>query len=64
MGRAGHRVDRRSAIAQWNLPVDEALLVETRLGLDSLTSGEALEGAARFAGGAGRGGATVTGAGA
>jgi enoyl-CoA hydratase len=55
------RNDRRSALAQWDLPVDEALLVETRLGLDSLASGEALEGAARFAGGAGRGGSTVAG---
>ena len=43
---------------------DEALLVETRLGLDSLASGEALEGAARFAGGAGRGGSTVADTGA
>jgi enoyl-CoA hydratase len=58
------RNDRRSALAQWDLPVDEALLVETRLGLDSLSSGEALEGAARFAGGAGRGGTTVAGPGA
>ena len=53
------RNDRRSALALWDLPVDAALLVETRLGLDSLASGEALEGAARFAGGAGRGGSTV-----
>ena len=53
------RNDRRSAIAQWNLPVAEALVVETRFGLDSLASGEALGGAARFAGGAGRGGTTV-----
>ena len=58
------RNDRRSALAQWDLPVDEALLVETRLGLNSLASGEALEGAARFAGGAGRGGSTVADAGA
>ena len=55
------RNDRLSAIAQWDLPVDEALLVETRFGLASLASGEALEGAARFAGGAGRGGTTVSG---
>jgi enoyl-CoA hydratase len=54
------RNDRLSAIAQWNLPVDEALAVETRFGLASLSSGEALEGAARFAGGAGRGGTTVS----
>ena len=53
------RNDRRSAIDQWSLPVDEALAHETRLGLASLASGEALEGAARFAGGAGRGGSTV-----
>lgn len=58
------RNDRRSALAQWDLPVEEALAVETRFGLDSLASGEALEGATRFAGGAGRGGATVTGPGA
>lgn len=55
------RNDRRSAIDQWPLPVDEALAHETRLGLASLVSGEALEGAARFAGGAGRGGSTVAG---
>jgi enoyl-CoA hydratase len=58
------RNDRRSALAQWDLAVDDALLVETRLGLDSLASGEALEGASRFAGGAGRGGTTVADAGA
>jgi enoyl-CoA hydratase len=57
------RNDRRSAIDQWNLPVDAALGHETRLGLASLASGEALEGAARFAGGAGRGGTTVAGPG-
>jgi enoyl-CoA hydratase len=55
------RNDRLSALAQWDLPVAEALLVETRFGLSSLASGEALEGAARFAGGAGRGGTTVSG---
>ena len=54
------RNDRQSAIGQWDLPVDGALLHETRLGLDSLASGEALEGAARFSGGAGRGGTTVS----
>ncbi len=53
------RNDRRSAVEQWGLSVDEALRLETRLGLDSLASGEALEGASRFAGGAGRGGSTV-----
>ena len=53
------RNDRRSALDQWNLSVPDALLHETRLGIDSLRSGEALEGAARFADGAGRGGSTV-----
>jgi len=53
------RNDRRSAIEQWDRPVPDALLVETRYGLASLASGEALEGAGRFASGSGRGGATV-----
>ena len=44
---------------QWNLSVPEALLHETRLGLDSLRSGEAIEGATRFTDGAGRAGTTV-----
>ena len=57
------RNDRRSTLAQWDLPVDEALALETVFGLDSLASGEALEGATRFAGGSGRGGAPVTGPG-
>jgi enoyl-CoA hydratase len=54
------RNDRRSAVDQWNLSVTDALLLETRLGLDSLRSGEAVAGATRFTGGAGRGGSTVT----
>ncbi len=53
------RNDRASARAQWNLDIGEALAVETRLGLASLASGEAVEGAGRFASGAGRGGAPV-----
>jgi enoyl-CoA hydratase len=53
------RNDRRSALDQWNLSVPEALLHETRLGIDSLRSGEAVEGATRFSAGAGRGGSTV-----
>ncbi len=53
------RSDRLSALAQWGLTAPEALLVETRLGLESLRSGEALSGAARFADGAGRGGVSV-----
>ncbi len=55
------RNDRRSAVDQWSLSVPDALRHETRLGLASLASGEALDGAGRFLGGAGRGGATVAG---
>jgi enoyl-CoA hydratase len=50
------RNDRRSAIEQWELGEGEAMANEIRVGLDSLSSAEAVEGAARLAGGAGRGG--------
>jgi enoyl-CoA hydratase len=46
--------DRRSAYEQWDLPLLEALRRETQLGLEVLRSGESLEGARRFASGAGR----------
>ena len=48
------RNDRRSSYRQWGLSVDDALAFETEVGLDTLASGEALEGATRFASGAGR----------
>jgi enoyl-CoA hydratase/carnithine racemase len=48
------RNDRLSSHRQWGLEVDAALREETRLGLEVLRSGEALAGARRFAGGAGR----------
>lgn len=48
------RNDRMSAITQWSLDLDEALLAETKLGLDVIRSGETREGATRFARGAGR----------
>jgi enoyl-CoA hydratase len=48
------RSDRASLYEQWNLPLDRALAVETRHGIDVLRSGEALAGADRFARGAGR----------
>ncbi|HYF47549.1 MAG TPA: crotonase/enoyl-CoA hydratase family protein [Acidimicrobiales bacterium] len=51
------RSDRRSSYDQWALPVDEALLRETELGLATIQSGETAEGAARFASGEGRHGA-------
>jgi len=48
------RNDRRSAYEQWGMSLPDALLHETRLGLDVIRSGETLAGATRFAGGAGR----------
>ncbi len=53
------RNDRASALAQWDLPVAEALVSEYRFGLDSLASPDAAAGATRFASGAGRSGSTV-----
>ncbi len=48
------RADRRSALEQWSLPADAALVNEFRLGSEVIASGETREGAARFAAGAGR----------
>ena len=48
------RGDRRSTYEQFDLPLAEALKNEFRLGLATIESGETLEGAGRFAGGAGR----------
>jgi enoyl-CoA hydratase len=48
------RADRLSSYEQWSLSLDEALLMETRRGLDVIRSGETAAGAARFAAGAGR----------
>lgn len=51
------RNDRTSAIEQWDLPEDEAMRNELRLGLDTIESGETVSGARRFRDGAGRHGA-------
>jgi len=48
------RSDRASALEQWDLSFDAAMANETRRGLEVIASGETLEGARRFAGGAGR----------
>ena len=48
------RSDRLSCYDQWPLPVEEALVLETRYGLETIESGETAAGAARFAAGAGR----------
>jgi enoyl-CoA hydratase len=50
------RADRRSACEQWNHAEAEALRVEFERGRAVLESGESAAGAARFVGGAGRGG--------
>jgi enoyl-CoA hydratase len=49
------RGDRRSAIGQWDQPVDAAMAREFEIGLAAIQS-DAVGGARRFAGGAGRGG--------
>jgi enoyl-CoA hydratase len=51
------RSDRRSAIDQWSLPLDAAIAHEFELGFQTIESGETVEGATRFARGAGRHGA-------
>ncbi|CAM9890340.1 unnamed protein product [Phaeothamnion confervicola] len=48
------RSDRRSALEQWGLDHDAAMANETQLAMIPIRSGETLEGAARFAAGAGR----------
>jgi enoyl-CoA hydratase len=53
------RNDRLSALGQWGLSEEEALGLEYRYGIASLSSGEAVAGAQRFAHGAGRSGGTV-----
>jgi enoyl-CoA hydratase len=54
------RSDRRSAYEQWSLPLADALADETRRGRDTIASGETLDGARRFAEGAGRHGRPAT----
>lgn len=48
------RSDRRSAIDQWSLDLDAALANEVVVGMDTIRSGETVEGAQRFTDGAGR----------
>lgn len=52
--QAGLRSDRRSVLAQWSLSWEQAAQFESRAGTDAIASGEAREGAARFAEGSGR----------
>jgi enoyl-CoA hydratase len=53
------RNDRRSVLWQWSLPEPDALVLEARFGLDSIASGESIQGAVRFASGQGRHGVPV-----
>ena len=53
------RNDRRSSYDQWGLALGDALAREVDLGLETVRSGETLDGAARFVSGEGRGGAGV-----
>jgi enoyl-CoA hydratase len=53
------RSDRMSALEQWGLTEEEAAVNEARRGRAVVESGETLEGALRFAGGAGRGGSAL-----
>lgn len=48
------RSDRRSSHEQWDLPFDEAIANEYRLGWATISSGETVAGASRFAAGEGR----------
>ena len=48
------RNDRLSTYQQWEKPLDDALLLETQLGLEVIRSGETKQGAQRFAQGHGR----------
>ncbi|MDQ6720169.1 MAG: crotonase/enoyl-CoA hydratase family protein [Candidatus Dormibacteraeota bacterium] len=48
------RADRRSVIGQWSLSVEEAMRAEYQGGIEVIASGEAVDGARRFAEGAGR----------
>ena len=51
------RSDRLSSYRQWDLALADALVEETRCGLEVITSGDTVAGAQRFAAGAGRHGA-------
>jgi enoyl-CoA hydratase len=53
------RGDRLSSYEQWGAPIDEAMRIELRHAQATLASGESLEGAMRFAEGAGRHGAAA-----
>jgi enoyl-CoA hydratase len=51
------RNDRLSLLQQWGMDHDQALRNETRIGFETINSGETLDGATRFSDGTGRHGA-------
>jgi len=53
------RNDRASSYQQWDLSVSDALVQETKLGLDTIHSGETVLGAKNFASGKGRRGEDI-----
>jgi enoyl-CoA hydratase len=53
----GLRGDRRSVLKQWSLSLEDATVAEYLEGMSAMSSGEAVEGAKRFAEGTGRHGA-------
>ena len=53
------REDRLSSYEQWGQPLDAAMAIELQHAQATLASGESLEGAIRFAQGAGRHGASA-----
>jgi enoyl-CoA hydratase len=54
------RSDRMSALEQWGMSEEDAAINEAGRGRAVFASGETLAGAIQFAGGAGRGGASIT----
>jgi len=54
MPQGALRADRRSVLTQWSLDLEEAMRAEHRGGMQAIASGEAEEGARRFAEGKGR----------
>jgi enoyl-CoA hydratase len=58
--QAALRSDRLSAIEQWELGWEQAILNEFRLGIATVATGETEDGARRFAAGVGRHGAAAT----
>ena len=48
------RGDRKSVLEQWSLDTQAAILNETRIGIETINSGETLSGASRFSAGEGK----------